>query len=276
MNRRSFIQLALAASAAACLPAYATEFLPPPRRSRPKRGLGLGSHKDEHWREKLLSVGPSWFYSWSGGLPENPPPDVEYVPMIFKHTSDAALAEARARFREHKVKHVLGFNEPDGKDQANMTVEEALALWPKLMEMAPSLGSPACVHPDREWMQAFMQGVKTQSLRVDFVTIHSYGGVNPDAFMKQLESVHKLYRRPLWITEFAVGDWKAQSRADNRYRPEQIVKFLEQVLPRLDRCDFVERYAWFPAKPENPALGPCAPFNEDGSLTPVGEAYRSL
>ena len=29
------------------------------------------------------------------------------------------------------------------------------------------------------------------------------------------------------------------------------------------------------AKPDSASLGPCALFNDDGTLTPVGEAYRS-
>jgi len=157
-----------------------------------------------------------------------------------------------------------------------MTVEDALALWPELMKTGLRLGSPGCVHPDREWMKAFMAGVAERQLRVDFVTVHSYGGLSADALMNRLEAVHNLFNRPVWITEFGVGDWQAKTRAGNRYRPEQVVKFLEQLLPRLDRADFVERYAWFPAGPDNRALGPCALFNDDGSLTPVGEAYAAV
>jgi hypothetical protein len=144
------------------------------------------------------------------------------------------------------------------------------------MDTGLRLGSPACVHPDREWMKAFMKGVEERHLRVDFVAVHSYGGLNVGGLMNQLAAVHKLFNRPLWVTEFAVGDWKAKTRTENKYQSEQIVKFMEQLLPRLDRCEFVERYAWFPAKPDDRALGPCALFNEDGSLTPVGQAYRTV
>jgi hypothetical protein len=196
--------------------------------------------------------------------------------MVFGRLSDEKFAQTRATFREHGFKELLGFNEPDGKEQGNLKVEEALALWPKLMELAPRLGSPACIHPDNDWMKSFMKGVKERSLRVDFVTVHSYGGLNAEALMKQLEAVHNLFGLPIWVTEFAVGDWKAKTIAENHYRPEQIVKFMEEILPRLDQCDFVERYAWFSPKPDNRALGPCALFNDDGSLTQVGQAYRTL
>ena len=38
---------------------------------------------------------------------------------------------------------LLGFNEPDRSDQSNMTVEEAIALWPQLVQKSNRLGSPA-------------------------------------------------------------------------------------------------------------------------------------
>ena len=38
---------------------------------------------------------------------------------------------------------LLGFNEPDLAEQANMTVEKALELWPRLEATGMRLGSPA-------------------------------------------------------------------------------------------------------------------------------------
>ena len=206
--------------------------------------------------------------------PENLPAGVKFVPMIWGKLCADSILNIGDTLRQNPVDHLLGFNEPDQHDQSDMSVSEALAAWPRLMEFDVRLGSPGCVHPDREWMRDFMRGVTEQGLRVDFVTVHSYGGLNVRALMKQLEKVHQLYGRPLWITELAVGDWKAKTRAENQYRPEQIVKFIEQLVPRLDDCDFVERYAWFPADQDDPALGPCALFNADGSLKTVGKAYR--
>lgn len=279
MNRRDFIQLTLAASAAALLPAYAAGApgAARPFKPKPKRGLGIPARKDGPWREKLQAVGASWFYSWSQRVPEDIPPGIEYVPMIFRGVNDVQIAQAAEDFRAAKSKQVLGFNEPDATQQGNVTVEDALALWPKLMALGLPLGSPGCVHPDKEWMAAFMKGVKERSLRVDFVTVHSYGGPNADALMSRLESVHKLYRRPIWITEFGVGDWQATTREENRHSPEKVLSFMEQILPRLDKCTYVERYAWFPAGQSSIPLGSCALFNDaDGTLTPLGKAYRSI
>ncbi|MEV0408193.1 glycosyl hydrolase [Actinoallomurus sp. NPDC050550] len=38
---------------------------------------------------------------------------------------------------------LLGFNEPDMAGQANMSVEQALALWPRLQATGMRLGAPA-------------------------------------------------------------------------------------------------------------------------------------
>lgn len=275
MNRRQFIHLGLAATAGTLLHGCATGTLKPSTKANPKRGLGITTKPGSQWREKLSCSGASWFYSWGAKPPENLSAGIDFVPMVWKANSAASVREAGAAVRKQGAKVLLGFNEPDQKSQADMTVEQALELWPALMESGLRLGSPACVHPDNKWMREFMKGVLERHLRVDFVAVHSYGGLNVDALMNQLEAVHQLFGRPIWMTEFAVGDWEARTRAENRYQPEQIAKFVEQLLPRLDRCDFVERYAWFPANPDNHALGPSALFNDDGSLTPVGRAYRS-
>jgi hypothetical protein len=274
MNRRNFLQLALAASAGTVLPGCVTSSSSVCAATHAKRGLGIGTKPGSLWREKIQSCGARWFYNWKSTPPENIPAGVEFFPMVWSKVREESFPQLRAELRRNKMKTLLGFNEPDQKKQGNMTVEEALAQWPKLMELGVRLGSPAGVHPDRDWMKAFMKGVEERQLRVDFVTVHSYGGPNADALMKRLAAVHELFGRPLWITEFAVGDWNAKSRAENKYHPEQVVEFVGKVLPQLDACEFVERYAWFPAKPDSAALGPCALFNDDGSLTPVGEAYR--
>jgi hypothetical protein len=276
MNRRHFLQMSLAASALSLIPATAAGSTPLASPfARPKRGLGM-SVKNADWREKLRAVKASWFYSWSAVVPGGIPPGVEFVPMFFSRTSDDKIAEAAAGFKQHRCSHLLGLNEPDAKEQGNLSVEEALDLWPKFMELGLPLGSPGCVHPDKEWMQAFMRGVEERSLRVDFVCVHSYGGPSADALMRRLEAVRDLYQRPIWITEFGVGDWQAKTVEENRHSAARVQAFMQELLPRLDACDFVERYAWFPARPTSIPLGTSALFNPDGSLTRLGEIYASI
>lgn len=275
MNRRHFIQLAGAATAGTLLPGCATSLTAAGAAVHPKRGIGMGTNKDSRWREKIQSCGAHWFYSWNRVPPENIPADLKFIPMIWRAKAGDSFAELGKQLRKAGYKELLGFNEPDQAKQGNMTVEEALDLWPKLMEAGMKLVSPSCVHPDRDWMKAFMKGADERKLRVDAVGFHSYGGPSADALMKRLAAVHEMFGRPIWITEFAVGDWSAKTRAENKFRPEQVAQFVQEIVPRLDACPFVERYAWFPAKPDSAPLGSCALFNDDGSLTSVGEAYRN-
>lgn len=171
--------------------------------------------------------------------------------------------------------HLLGFNEPDGKKQENLPVDKALSAWPDLMKTGLRLGSPAAVHADGEWMLEFMQKADDTGMRVDFVCVHWYGGANVQALVKRLKKIHALYQRPIWITEFAVADWKTKSREGNRYTPEQVQQFMKELLPALDKLEFVERYAWFSAAVSDRALGPSALFKDDGSLTELGRVYAA-
>jgi hypothetical protein len=143
------------------------------------------------------------------------------------------------------------------------------------MKTGRRLGSPGAVHPNNEWMQEFMKQAEEKKYRVDFVCVHWYGPPNAKGFVKHLKKIHKMYGKPIWITEFAVGDWKAKSREENRHSPKVVLKFMKELLPKLDRLDFVERYAWFPAGEDNRALGTSALFKEDGSLTELGQFYAA-
>ncbi len=270
MNRRQFLSLATAAPLAVSLPATAA----PDRRSK-KKGVGTVARKDGHWLKTIRQLDCRWFYSWGSNKPEGVPAGVDFIPMVWGYWGQKAeIARAGEAAKQVGIKELLGFNEPDEKSQSNLSVEKALDAWPLLMETGLRLGSPGCVHPDREWMKAFMEGVKKRKLRVDFVTMHSYGGTDVEAFMNRLEAVRKLFRRPIWITEFAVGDWQAKSVAQNRHKPEMVLRFMEKLLPRLERCSFLERYAWFPAGPDSAALGTSALFDKSGALTPLGKVYQ--
>jgi len=241
-----------------------------------KKGLGQ-SIKHQAWLSRVRDPRCGWFYSWGPAVPDDVPADVEFIPMIYRHGGDAsAIANAVAGAKKAGIGELLGFNEPDVAKQGNMSVAEAIDAWPALMATGMRLGSPSCGHPDREWMIEFMSEVEKRSLRVDFVCVHSYGGPSPESLVSRLEKVHRLFRRPVWITEFAVGDWEAKSVEQNRHSSETVLRFMERVLPMLERLDFLERYAWFPAKPTSVPLGTSALFDAEGNLTRLGECYRDL
>ena len=96
-------------------------------------GTGVGA--------ELAASGASWYYNWSAtphGI--DTPAGVTFVPMI-KDSSDvnaATLNEVKSEGH-----YLLGFNEPDVANEANMSVSQALALWPQLEATGMQLGAPA-------------------------------------------------------------------------------------------------------------------------------------
>ena len=143
--------------------------------------------KGDRLVSKLNKLNCKWYYTWGSKIPEGAPAGIDFKPMIWGYWGDKnGLANTAKKAKEAGIKELLGFNEPDRKNQANMSVEKALKIWPLLMETGMRLGSPAGVHPDNDWMKAFMAGAKKQKLRVDFITVHSYGGPNANELEKRL------------------------------------------------------------------------------------------
>lgn len=250
-----------------------------PAKPSAKKGFCTVVKKDGTGVDLIESLHAKWFYTWGATKPAVMPQNAEFVPMIwggFNSERHSHLKQLTLAAQQGEMKYLLGFNEPDQPRQSNMTVSEAIELWPVLEALGIPLCSPGCVHPDKEWMQQFMQEVDARGLRVDYVCVHSYGGPSAKALVERLKKVHAMYNRPIWITEFAVGDWNAPSVAENKHSPEKIKQFMLEVLPMLEELDFVHRYAWFSAAPDNRALGTSALFDEEGSLTELGKIYSAF
>jgi hypothetical protein len=245
----------------------------------PKKGFGVVVRPDGVWKKNVTALRVRWFYSWGGDEPADLPAGVKFVPMDWGYygNKDDSLVKWLAKVKAQPgITTLLGFNEPDGKDQANLSVDRALEGWPYLEQTGLRLGSPAAVHPDGDWMKAFMAGAEAKHYRVDFITIHWYGGADPQGFLDMLARVHALYQRPLWVTEFAPADWNTSPGHPNRWSPAQVAAFMRVVLPEMNRRTYVQRYAWFSASPDDAALGTSALLNKDGSLTDLGRLYAAL
>jgi len=275
MSRRQAVQLSILAALSSALPLKAQRITKSSKDGgSDKKGLAAAL-RAEVWEERLAALRCKWFYNWTSAILNDLPQGISYTPMIFKvKDNKEKVIETIAALKEAGTKELLGFNEPDRDRQADMTVQQALEAWPLLEESGMRLGSPAPADPFGEWMRSFMEQARTRKYRIDFVCVHSYGDPDPVNFINRLERIHQLHRKPIWITEFAVADWKATEVKENRYSEQDVLRFMEKALPKLDRADFVERYAWFLAGKNHKVLGPSALFDEEGSLTRVGQCYR--
>jgi hypothetical protein len=223
----------------------------------------------------MADVRATWYYTWASRPGDViAPPGVEFVPMIWGGgaVNPATLTEAK---RQGSV--LLGFNEPDLDGQANMTVEEALALWPQLEALGMRLGSPAPAYgaaTPGSWFDRFMTGAAQRRYRIDFIALHWYGSDFSAAatghLRDYLHAVHDRYDKPIWLTEYALINFTGQPKYPTG--PQQAA-FATASVAMLESLSFVERYAWF-ALPATTGMGTGLYVNGN-TPTAAGAAYRS-
>ncbi len=240
-----------------------------------KKGVAFNLGYESSWQERFVKLNPFWHYSWNWEYKTNYPGGVEFVPMIW---GMGGLTQEKIDYlnnlaSEGTIKNVLTFNEPDLGDQADMTVDEAVALWPLLETLSVPISSPATSAPLNDWMREFMNKAEANNLRIDFVAIHIYNKNVAANFLALIEEVYQAYGKPIWITEFAVRDMDATISVPNKYSEAYVLSFMNQVLPALDELDYVKRYSWFDPNSNNPnypRLITADLISETNELTPIG------
>lgn len=234
----------------------------------PKKGAGNTS------RTKLEMLNIEWAYNWNIARPAELDGAIDYVPM--RHNKWWPSLENLAAVGD--VDYLLGHNEPDKENQADMTVSEVVDQWPQLQAKADEydllLGSPATAHYNSQWIEEFMAVADApgSGMRVDYMCVHSYIGPNPDRFMDNLAWVHHRWGRDVWVTEFNVADWDG----NNSYTQAQSYTFMAEVLHRMEAANWLKRYAIFPWDGSS-EQSKASPIFEQGTdiLTPLGRLYAS-
>ena len=143
----------------------------------PKRGLALKSDSVCADLALFSSLRP-WFYGW-GSAPSSSDystcgnqHDSGFIPMVWGRR--AVNVDVWPN-----VAALLGFNEPNHKQQSNLKPAEAARLWPSVMHAAHEagivrLGSPAaapcgggsrkCIEDVLPWLDEFLETVQTALL----------------------------------------------------------------------------------------------------------------
>ncbi len=175
-----------------------------------------------------------WRYDWNNKATSNL--DMEYVPM--RHNAGWNKYE-NINYKKGST-HVLGFNEPDRPDQANMGVAKALELWPNLLESGLRLGSPSPSDGGLNWLFSFLNKCKNKGYRVDFVAMHYYIGCGSASDMvNRCRAVSKRTGKPIWITEWNNGANWTGCKPTYEEQARKIKNFVD----KLDQAKFVERYS---------------------------------
>jgi hypothetical protein len=241
----------------------------------PKRGINLACGSYEQQAKEVAALGVAWLWNW--GL--NPPlfPNIESVPTIWNASTIGQPLGGNSQW-------LLGFNEPDGGEQANMAPEAAARAWRKLEAAYPDrkLASPQIVHPGtwlEDWRAAYIAEYG-QPPRLDALAIHTYWGKTAAAYSAQVQSYVDLAKQ--WgISEVWVTEWALAHQLDRTL--QETTAEMRKYLAYLDAEPMVTRYApWtnrvecmgdaYGFRYDGPFDTPL--FNFDGSISELGKAYR--
>lgn len=247
----------------------------------PKKGMAFGYHSEEDLQ--AISGSVSWWYNWANtpessvaGIYESY--DMEFVPMTWNNSYD--VSKLRDFYTSHpEAKFLLGFNEPNFRDQANMTPSEAAAAWPGLEAIADEFGlelvGPAvnwcgnCVSEDGttftnpyEYLDAFFAACS--GCRVDYIAVHNYM-CYAGPLIDYLDGFRK-YDKKIWLTEFACWD---QPSITLDMQKDLVIGALDH----LDNDTLIYRYSWFTGR-----SGAGTPHidlfeSEPGKLSELGALY---
>ncbi|GAA6012138.1 hypothetical protein JCM10207_005145 [Rhodosporidiobolus poonsookiae] len=227
---------------------------------------GVGYNKVEY----TLNLDISWAYSWASTAGGSLNDGVEFVPMLWGEKSlsdwttnaDAALAAGS--------EHILGMNEPDLAEQANMDPESAASFWKTNIEpyadkaklISPAVSNGVKTDDGKPmgvpWMLEFLDSCS--DCHIDAIALHWYEAAsNTDYFTSYLEDACNQLQKPIWLTEF-MGTGSANDQKT----------FIEFAVPWLEQQDFIERYAAFGDFSDNDI----ANFvDSSGILNDLGTAY---
>lgn len=236
----------------------------------------------------LLSPYISWDYNWGNTqgdiagywFDSN---EIDFCPMCWSASYNAT--NIRNYVAAHpSTKYLLAFNEPNLKDQANMTPKRAAELWQPVVALAKELNlklvSPAMnygtlegYHDPVKWLDEFFacDGVSIDDISA--ISLHCYQ-VGTGGIQTMVESMAK-YNKPVWVTEFCA--WEPGVGPGSA---EEQMKYMSEVINYMETATAVERYAWFmprtkdatDAYPYNQLLTKTKPYD----LTPLGRVYCGL
>ena len=242
----------------------------------PKRGLGATVSPSANGA-LVGGMNSNWYYTWGRTLPaDHTARKGEFIPMAWNGSS-VTNPTSFAQLTSHSSEYIMAFNEPERAEQANMTVAQAIALWPQLMATGKKLVSPG-VGDDtsgKAWLDSFMSEINRLNYRVDAIAMHWYGNTRNGAssangFISRVDYFHNRYlnnagqKYPIWVTEFGGIDW---TNGADPVTPAMNEAFLSAALPLLDSRAHVHKYAWFAHRSET-SLG-----SGTSVFTPTGQGH---
>lgn len=231
----------------------------------------------------LMSPYISWDYNW-GNTPTNDAAlwfdanEMDYCPMCWNgnYNADAIRAYVAAH---PNTKYLMGFNEPNLTDQANMTPAQAAAIWSpvvalakelnlKLVSPAMNYGTLAGYSDPIKWLDEFFAQPNVDINDIYAISIHCY--MSSTAAVQGYVERFEKYNKPIWLTEFCAWDPVPGSVTTQ-------MDYLCAVLNYLEANPRVERYAWFipraGSRVDSPPYMQLLTHDYPADLTELGKMY---
>jgi hypothetical protein len=249
-----------------------------------KRGVGANILYKLDFKAMQNRV--AWFYNWGSSYNASLEQwavagKVGYFPMLWSDVSSKTEQDVRSYKAAHpECDYILGFNEPNLTDQANMTPAAAAGRWPKALALARELNmkmvAPAMNYGTLEgyndpvkWLDEFFAQPGVSINDVDALALHCY--MNTPAAVKEFVEKFRKYGKPVWMTEFCAWDGEVSV--------EQQRSYMCDVLNYFEVDPLIERYAWFKYDGNvsvNPHYALRSTGNSNGDLTDLGKLYFNI
>lgn len=237
----------------------------------------------------LMGPGISWVYNWAHSRLSDhhkkqlDDAEVQFIPMVWSGNANTD----NLIYHKNNVpglEYVLGYNEPNLTDQANMTPAQTAAIWPQLKAAAQAAGlkiiSPAVNYGTLPgysdpvvWLDEFFKQPGVSIDDIDGIAVHCY--MSSAGAVKSFIGKFDKYNKPIWLTEFCA--WDKGTNADSQ------TAFLSDICQYLEADPRVAKYAWFKdingASTPSGLAHPSYDLIEKGNpmgLTVAGEVYVNM
>ena len=131
-----------------------------------------------------------------------------------------------------------------------------------------------------KWWTPFWNGLNSNDKNnMSFIAVHAYQHYYDNAdtalqYLHVIDEIYEAYKKPIWVTEFAVADSGNVFSPSNSKHVAQVQEFMKIVLKGLQERSYVERYSWFSFDTTDTRNGAAALWtNSTGELTELGQAY---
>lgn len=230
------------------------------------KGLGWSSLAGNADISHFVTPDVAFVYTWSADCPD------DYKKLGLQCGVMLWGEKMLTEFRKNRgsATILMGMNEVNQDDQADMTVSAGVKMWDE--EICPYSKGKLLVSPSTNqapsgdaWIKSWLPQVKCQP---DVIAVHWYG-LDSAAMIAQLKQWNTDYNKPLWITEFACQDYSGKNQPC-----KNPMAFMKDIVAFCEATSWVHGYFAFGLKEKLGHLDPANRLmNSEGAITDLGKAF---